>query len=131
MPDRGYYCLEWARLVSYIQRRKFSGNIPDLPNRPANIPNRMAVPKTKTAKHPIHSAVNKSHPTIRLLPMFPAFKNDDLFVSQSNHGVDPHGAPRGDVTRCDGHNHQKHGDASKGQWVMRTDAEELVGHETS
>ena len=53
-----------------------------------------------------------------------------LFVSESDHGVDAHGASRGDVTRRHGHNHQQHGDAGKGQRIMRTDAEELVGHET-
>jgi hypothetical protein len=51
------YCLGLERLMSYIQRSQFSGNMHDLP-KPANIPNRMAVPKTKTAKHPMHNAVN-------------------------------------------------------------------------
>jgi len=46
------------------------------------------------------------------------------------HGVDARGAMRRHVTRCDGHSDQEHGDASKSQWVMRTDAEKLVGHET-
>jgi hypothetical protein len=54
---------------------------------------------------------------------------EGLFVSQSDYGVDAHGAPRGDETRRCGHNHQQHGDASKRQWVMRADAEELVGLE--
>jgi len=44
--------------VSYIQRRQFSGRTPLLPNQPANTPNRMAVPNTKTHTHPTHSAVN-------------------------------------------------------------------------
>jgi hypothetical protein len=56
--DCGTYCLGLERLVSYIQRRQFSGNMHDLPKKPANIPNRMAVPKTKTVKHPMHSAIN-------------------------------------------------------------------------
>lgn len=54
----GTYCLGLERLVSYIQRRQFSGHMRDRPKKPANIPNRIAVPKTKTVKHPIHSAVN-------------------------------------------------------------------------
>ena len=57
-PDCADYCLGLERLVSYIQRRQFSGKTPLLPNQPANIPNRMAVPNTKTYTHPIHSAVN-------------------------------------------------------------------------
>ena len=44
--------------VSYIQRHQFSGNTPVLPNQPANMANRMAVPKTKTQTHPTHNAVN-------------------------------------------------------------------------
>jgi hypothetical protein len=55
---RRLLCLGLKRLVSYIQRRLFSGNTPALPNQPADIPNRMAVPKTKTQIHPIRSAVN-------------------------------------------------------------------------
>jgi len=47
-------------------------------------------------------------------------------MSQNDHGVDAHGALRRHVT----HNDQEQGDASKSQWVMRTDAEELVGHKT-
>jgi hypothetical protein len=58
VPDCADYCLGLERLVSYIQRRQFSGRTPLLPNQPANIPNRMAVPNTKTHTHPIHSAVN-------------------------------------------------------------------------
>jgi hypothetical protein len=57
-PDCGDYGLGLKRLVSYIQRRLFSGNTPALPNQPADIPNGMAVPKTKTQIHPIRSAVN-------------------------------------------------------------------------
>jgi len=53
-----------------------------------------------------------------------------LFVAKSNHGIDAHGAARGDVACHDGHNNQQHGDAGKGQWVMCADAKELVGHET-
>jgi len=34
--------------MSYIQRRQLSGNMRDRLKKPANIPNRMAVPKTKS-----------------------------------------------------------------------------------
>jgi hypothetical protein len=44
--------------MPYIQRRQFSGNTPVLPNKPANIPRRIAVPKTKTQMHPAHNTVN-------------------------------------------------------------------------
>jgi len=44
--------------VSYIQRRQFSGNPPVLPNKPANIPKRIAVPKTRTQMHPTHNTAN-------------------------------------------------------------------------
>jgi hypothetical protein len=53
-----------------------------------------------------------------------------LFMSQSDHGVNAHRAPRGDVTRRDGHNNQQQRDARKRQWIVRADAEELVRHET-
>jgi hypothetical protein len=54
----GLYRLDLARSASYIQRRQPAGNSPVFPNKPANIPNRKAVPKTKTTRHPIQSAVN-------------------------------------------------------------------------
>jgi hypothetical protein len=50
--------LELVLFVLYIQRRRFSGNTPVLPNKPANIPRRIAVPKTKTQMHPTHNTVN-------------------------------------------------------------------------
>jgi hypothetical protein len=56
--------------------------------------------------------------------------NSELVVAESNHRIDAHSAPRRDVTRRDGHNNQHQRTASKGQWIMRTDAEQLVGHET-
>jgi hypothetical protein len=55
---------------------------------------------------------------------------DRLFVPQSDHRVDAHGASRRNVARRDGHNNQQHSDAGKGQRVMRTHTEELVGHQT-
>ncbi len=55
---------------------------------------------------------------------------DALLAPQRNDGIDAHRSPRGNVTRCDRNNNHQHGHTNEGNWVMRTDAEELVGHET-
>jgi hypothetical protein len=52
------YRLMLGLFVSYIQRRQFSGKTPLLPNKPANMPNRMAVPTTKMQAYPIHNEGN-------------------------------------------------------------------------
>jgi hypothetical protein len=58
LSDAENYCLGLGAFLPYIQRRQSSGNTPVLPNKPANMPNRMAVPTTKMQTHPIHNAEN-------------------------------------------------------------------------
>lgn len=54
-----------------------------------------------------------------------------LFESQREHRIDAHCTARRDVACGHGHNNQKHRDAGERKWIMRADAEELIGHHSS
>ncbi len=57
-----------------------------------------------------------------------ATKPTELLIAERDHGIDAHGAARGDITGGERDDDQQRGDTEKRERVVGTDAEKHFGH---